>query len=411
MFRTVILAAFAAFPALGQDPPLPPIGNPPPPKPPPQKNVPKEEQTGATRTGHLEPYAIDLARDTARQSVVDRIPGERLGHTTTVMLGDGKTILAAYTRGPSYGPIQLRRSEDGGKSWSPRATTPASWRTCRDAPTLHRIVDASGKSRLFLFTGLYPIRVSRSDDDGATWTELEALRPPGGVEFGGLTAMSSILKLKDGTDAAFFHDDGRFIEGKGVTLDAPRFIVFKCLSKDGGLSWSAPVKVAQHAAADLAEPFAIRSPDGKEISLVMRENRRQRGSALCSSKDEGVTWTDAHEIRLAVTGDRHVARYGPDGRLLIAFRDMAGGSPTFGDWVCWVGTYTDLANNYPGQYRVRLMDNAQGADCGYGGVEVLPDGTFALTSYGHWDANDPEAAHVVCVRLKLSELDELSKGH
>jgi hypothetical protein len=400
MLRTVILAALAAFPALGQSPPSPPIGNPPAPQAPP-----KPVAGGAPRAGHLEPRALDLSRDTARQFVVDRVPGERLGHTTSVLLGDGKTLLVAYTRGPSYGPIQLRRSEDGGKTWSSRATTPASWRTCRDAPTLHRVVDAQGTSRLLLFTGMYPIRVSRSEDDGATWTELE---PVG--DFGGLTAMSSIERLRDGTHLGFFHDDGRFLSGKGVTLDAPRFIVFQSLSKDGGLSWSAPVKVAQHAAADLAEPCAIRSPDGKEISLVLRENRRQRGSALCSTKDEGVTWTEAHEIRLAVTGDRHVARYAPDGRLLIAFRDMAPGSATHGDWVCWVGTYADLANNYPGQYRVRLMDNAEGADCGYGGVALLSDGTFALTSYGHWDASVKAEAHVVCVRLTLTELDELSKA-
>lgn len=391
------LAALGASPALGQG--APPSGNPPP----------AQSPSQPPRGGHLEPLALDLAQDGSRRFVVDRVPGERLGPTTSVLLGDGRTLLVAYTRGPSYGPIQLRRSEDGGKTWSGRLATPASWRTCRDAPVLHRLADASGKARLFLFTGTFPIRVSRSEDDGATWTELEPVSFVGGGQFGGLTAMSAIERLKDGSHMALFHDDGRFIEGKGVTLDAPRFIVFKCRSKDGGLTWSAPTKAAQHGAADLAEPCAIRSPDGAEISLVLRENRRQRGSALCTTKDEGATWSEAREIRLAVTGDRHVARYAPDGRLLIAFRDMAGGSATFGDWVCWVGTYADLVNNYPGQYRVRLLDNAHGADCGYGGVEVLADGTFALTSYGHWDASVPEEAHVVCVRLKLEELDELAR--
>ena len=41
-----------------------------------------------------------------------------------------------------------------------------------------------------------------------------------------------------------------------------------------------------------------------------------------------------------------------------------------------------------GQYRVRLMDNTKGADCAYPGVEVLPDGTFVTTTYGHWDEGE-----------------------
>ena len=59
-------------------------------------------------------------------------------------------------------------------------------------------------------------------------------------------------------------------------------------------------------------------------------------------------------------------------------------SPTKGDWVAWVGTYDDIVAGREGQYRVRLMDNTKGADCAYPGVEVLPDGTFVLTTYGHW---------------------------
>ena len=48
------------------------------------------------------------------------------------------------------------------------------------------------------------------------------------------------------------------------------------------------------------------------------------------------------------------------------------------------------------------MDNTKDADCAYPGVEVLPDGTFVLTTYGHW--TEGEAPDVVSVRLKLEEL-------
>lgn len=388
------LALGASSPARGTQNPPPgnaPLGNPPlgsqPPAAPPR----------------LEPLAIDLSADTSRRVLVDRVPGEYLGPPSTVLLEDGRTLFVVYPKGPGAGPLVLRKSADGGLTWSGKLPTPMSWRTCRDTPTLHRLIDAQGKSRLFVFTGQYPLRMSCSEDDGQTWTELAPIG-----DFGGLTAMSSIERRKDGTYLGFFHDDGRFIAGKGVTLDAPRFIIFKCLSSDGGLTWSKPARVAQHAEADLAEPCAVRSPDGNEIALILRENRRQRGSASCSTRDEGVTWTEAHEIRLALTGDRHVARYAPDGRLVVSFRDMVKQSPSFGDWVVWVGTYQDLSNNYPGQYRVRLLDEPNGgADCAYSDVEVLPDGTFVLTGHGRW--NEGEEPYVMSVRLRLAELDELAR--
>ena len=110
---------------------------------------------------------------------------------------------------------------------------------------------------------------------------------------------------------------------------------------------------------------------------------------------------------LSATGDRHTAKYAPDGRLFVSFRDTTLESPTKGDWVAWVGTYEDIANGREGQYRVRLMDNHKAADCAYPGVEVLPDGTFVTTTYGHW--TEGELPYVVSVRLKLDELDKMAK--
>jgi len=37
---------------------------------------------------------VDLAGQTHRQVVVDREPGQYLGHPTTVLLEDGKTIIS-----------------------------------------------------------------------------------------------------------------------------------------------------------------------------------------------------------------------------------------------------------------------------------------------------------------------------
>jgi hypothetical protein len=52
------------------------------------------------------------------------------------------------------------------------------------------------------------------------------------------------------------------------------------------------------------------------------------------------------------------------------------------------------------------MDNHKDGDCAYPGVEVLPDGTFVTTTYGHWI--EGESPFIVSVRLKLSDIDALA---
>ncbi|MBL9076719.1 MAG: exo-alpha-sialidase [Planctomycetes bacterium] len=338
---------------------------------------------------------LDLDGERERQVTVHREPGQYLGHPTTVLLADGRTILCVHPRGHGRGAIVLQRSSDGGRTWSEPLPVPESWATSQETPTIHRLVDRDGRARLVLFSGLYPIRSSVSTDDGATWTPLAPIGA-----FGGIVAMASVVPLPGGEHAAFFHDDGRFATGSG---EATQFTVWQTRSRDGGLGWSAPTAVWSGTDLDLCEPGAVWSPDGKRLALLLRENARRRGSHVVFADAAAAAWSAPVELPPALCGDRHVAAYAPDGRLLVSFRDMAPDSPTRGDWVAWVGTFADLAAGLDGQYRVRLSRNWRGSDCGYAGVEVLPDGTFVLVSYGHWDAG--EAPYVRAVRLRLDELD------
>src|SRR5512145_1143796 len=114
-------------------------------------------QPAAPPRGYSIP-AIDLAADTARQVVVDREPGQYLGHPTTVLLEDGKTILCVYPKGHGRGPILYKRSSNGGLTWSERLPVPENWATSKETPTIHRVVDAAGKKRLIVWSGLYPAR-------------------------------------------------------------------------------------------------------------------------------------------------------------------------------------------------------------------------------------------------------------
>lgn len=348
---------------------------------------------------------LDLDGDVSRQVTVRQVARRYLGHPTTVLLPDDRTMLCVHPEGHGRGRIALQRSDDAGRTWTEPLPVPENWATSKETPTIHRLVDPSdGSARLVLFSGLFPIRSSISEDDGKTWTPLAPIGPAG-APFGGIVAMSSVVQLKNGHYAAFFHDDGRFFRnGQKRT----QFSLYQTRSSDGGRTWGEPTTIWTGSDVHLCEPGVIRSPDGGKLAMLLRENRRVRNSAVMFSRDEGATWTVPVELPRSLTGDRHVGRYGPDGRLLISFRDMAKGSPTRGDWVAWVGTFADIENGDHGQYRVRLSRNWRGTDCAYPGVEVLPDGTFVVTTYGHWEPGT--APFVRSVRVQLHELDALAAG-
>ena len=347
---------------------------------------------------------IDLAKQKHRQVIVDREKGQYLGHPTTVLLEDNKTMLIVYPKGHGRGGIVYKRSADGGRTWSDRLPTPKSWETSREVPTIHRVEDANGRKRLIMWSGLYPARLAVSEDDGSNWSQL---KPVG--DWGGIVVMGCLEKIKTGKGhyMAMFHDDGRFFKGVNTSAKNPIFTLYKTFSKDGGLTWSYPETILARNDVHLCEPGIIRSPNGQQLCVLLRENSRRRNSYVIFSNNEGRSWTPPRELPASLTGDRHTARYAADGRLFISFRDRTHETLTFGDWVAWVGTYSDILNGTEGQYRVRLMDNTKGADCAYPPVEILPDDTLVTTTYGHW--TEGESPYIVSVRLKLSELDTLAK--
>jgi len=359
-----------------------------------------EEPKGSPPRGYSIPI-IDLSQQKHRQVVVDREAGQYLGHVTTVLLEDNKTMIAVYPKGHGRGAIVMKRSDDAGLTWSERLPTPKSWATSKEVPTLHRVIDPQGVKRIIMWSGLYPARLAVTEDDGKTWSEL---KPVG--DWGGIVVMGCVEPLKTGKGhyLAMFHDDGRFFTARSRRTGT--MTLYKTFSTDGGLTWSDPDAIYKNDAVHLCEPGIVRSPDGKQLAVLLRENARRRNSHVIFSNDEGKTWTQPRELPGALTGDRHTGKYAPDGRLFISFRDTCLDSKTSGDWCGWVGTYDDIAKGREGQYRVRLMDNHVGRDCCYPGVEILPDGTYVATTYGHWTRG--EKPYIVSVRFKLKELDELA---
>ncbi|QEF99964.1 Lipase 2 [Stieleria maiorica] len=346
---------------------------------------------------------IDLSDDTGRQVIVDREAGQYLGHPTTCLLEDGKTMLCVYPKGHGRGGIVYRRSDDGGRTWSDRLPTPDNWSTSREVPTLHRVIGPDGTKRIIMWSGLYPARLAVSENDGLDWSPL---KPVG--DWGGIVVMGFVEALRTGKGhyLAMFHDDGRFFTENGKRTGV--FTLYQTRSTDGGLTWSTPESVYQSSDVHLCEPGCIRSPDGKRLAVLLRENARRKNSHIIFSDDEGKSWSAPQELPLALTGDRHTGKYTADGRLFISYRCQSPMQdrkhrPFEGDWVGWVGSWDDLVGGRDGQYFVRLGDNTKGADTAYPGVEVLPDDTIVTTTYGHWTKG--EQPYILSVRLKLSELD------
>lgn len=356
------------------------------------------------------PYTIpylDLDDQLYRQVVVDHEQGQYLGHPTTVLLEDGQTMLCVYPKGHGKGGIVYKRSVDGGLSWSDRLPVPENWSTSKEVPTLHRVIGPDGTKRIIMFSGLYPCRMAVTEDDGATWSDL---KPVG--EWGGIVTMGCVTDLKTGPGQymAMFHDDGRYFTGTPHQTKPVTFTLYKTFSTDGGLTWSFPEVIDSSSSHHICEPGIIRSPDGKQLAVLLRENTRQHNSQIIFSDDEGKTWSKHRDLPASLNGDRHTGKYLSDGRLIISFRSVQPKGLTAdhqGDWVAWVGTYDDLVQGKEGQYVVRLKDNKKGADCAYPGVEVLPDDTIVTTTYGHWSAN--QMPYILSVRLKLGELDGMAK--
>lgn len=213
---------------------------------------------------------------------------------------------------------------------------------------------------------------------------------------------SSIVRLKDGSSLGLFHRGSGI--GEGGTLQ-----VLQSITRDGGFTWSTPVLACDGTKLDgkhPCEPYVFRSPDGKELGCLMRENRRSGTSLVMFSHDEGQTWTQAINAPWGLTGDRHHGIRLPDGRLVIVFRNASPQSKDKGGFIAWVGTYDDIKEGKPGQYRVSLLKTFK--DGFYPGLHLLPDGTIVATTYANYRQEDIGCS-IVSVRFKMSEVDALAK--
>jgi hypothetical protein len=384
----------------------------------------RKRETWERHRGRLE--FVDISQQTHRHVIVAAgTPEVYQGHVTTALLEDGQTMFAVWgiNHGGPSGP--MARSDDGGLTWTRLdETLPANYRNHYNCPSIYRLSDPAGRERLWVFSAFllrqavdkHSGRVADahaknwmprlvSEDAGMTWREEAPLSGPGDDRFRNVMTFSSIARLNDGSYLGLFHGY------KGAWGKTP-VVVKQSITKDGGFTWSIPRIVADGemlGGKAPCEPYVFRSPDGTELCCIMRENRRLGTSLMMFSRDEGETWTTPVDTPWGLTGDRHQGVQLPDGRLVIVFRDMAPGSPTHSHFVGWIGTYEDIREAKPGQFRVKLLHSYAGGDCGYPGIHLLPDETIVATTYiRYWD--DDRKHSVVSTRFKIEGIDRLASG-
>jgi hypothetical protein len=336
---------------------------------------------------------VDISGETERHVIIAAGTEDIYqGHPTTLLLADDKTMFCVWSvnHGGPAGPMAV--SHDAGITWKRMDDMlPPGFKNHKNCPGIYRMMDMnSGKIRLWVFSAQPKMPRIMSEDGGKTWTEL----PPLGFEC--VMTFSSVVRLSDGNYMGFYHRQ------QGESL-----VVLQTKTQDGGMTWSEPQVIAAVEGKKPCEPFVFRSPNQKELCCLMRENNHKGRSLMMFSKDEGKTWSIPVDTPWGLTGDRHMGVYTRDGRLVIAFRDKALNSPTLNHFVAWVGTYDDIKNGRPGEYRIKLLHSFAGGDCGYPGMEIFPDGTIIATTYIKY-RDDKNKHSVVSTRFNIRETDKMA---
>ncbi|MBQ7099015.1 MAG: Ig-like domain-containing protein, partial [Oscillospiraceae bacterium] len=381
-------------------------------------------------------------------STIERAPGtdrQYLGQPDMIQTKTGR-LITAYPVGHGKGPLVMRISEDGGVTWTEKTDLPASWAGSQETPTLYTVT-VGGNERLLLITACpgwgtdsagnqYGFNVSYSDDNGDTWSEYEHFYSyfSDGDANDAIVAMASLVQLRD--------ENGNYIEkwmGVFHNYSYVNYKTYLTFDEAGNMQWSEPVPfLSEHRSIEsshqMCEIGMFRSPDGSRIIGLARSQSHMHLSTMIYSDDEGETWSEPVELPGSLAGERHKAQYDPEtGKLVITFREIwydknGDGAIASGDWICgdwglWVGTYEDLMNLNDGEYCVTIDEdftqNTYSGDTGYAGFVVLPDGTFVMNSYGHWDEDfskswtggvTTDLCYIRQARFKLEELENVLFG-
>ncbi len=355
---------------------------------------------------------LDISQDESRHVVIaEGTPDVYQGHPYLVQNPDESLLVVwCVNHGGHAGPIA--QSLDKGVTWQRiDEHAPEGYQEHINCPSIYRLVDGNGKAWHWVFTSQPYIARIVSGDGGRSWEEKEPLG------FSNVMAFSSIIPknpgVEDGKYIGFYHRR-RALDGTLFNEEPPqagRLEVAISETDDAGFTWSEPRTIADVPEKDLCEPFAFWAPDRNEICCLLRENSHKGRSMVIYSQDSGLSWSEPRDVAWELTGDRHIGVYVTNERLFIAFRDQAIDSETKGHFVGWIGSYDDIKNSQPGDYRVKLLHSYAKpwiGDCGYPGVAIFKDGSMLALTYIKYKDDECKNS-IVGTRFSIEELDQLVK--
>ncbi len=271
-------------------------------------------------------------------------PGGRRAISTfpsVTSLADG-SLLATYRVGSSKDAddetIELRRSSDGGQSWSePAAPFGATINDVRGSLKVayvtqlddqHLLVAAMWVDRQThpgkpLFNeqteGCLPMKILLADshDGGRSWSGWRVLPVP--AEIGPPSLTNPVLRLSSGRLAISietnknYNDSGKWFQ---------RVVCF--YSADNGQTWSDPATICQDPVAVIFnwDQRAGVYPDGRLVTFTWTYNSKTTEYLNIQrriSSDEGTTWSEPED--LGFTDQASHPAILPDGRIVLAWVD------------------------------------------------------------------------------------------
>ncbi len=194
---------------------------------------------------------------------------------------------------PRY--LVVRRSDDGGDTWGPISPIARPEREDCSQSDPVPIALASGEVVL-LFQDCDRLSVSRTGDDGATWTEPVAVAEAGSAIDGLRPGPGHAIQL-DGGPA-----DGRLVAAADRNVDGASEL-FLLLSDDGGATWYAGATyVTVDGDPDIDETAVAQLADGSILVSSRNGSAGLPGRVELVSEDQGETFAplaDGRNLRIA----------------------------------------------------------------------------------------------------------------
>lgn len=321
-----------------------------------------------------------------RRHPVARDPAWYLAWPDLALLPDG-TLVCVFARCTHHGDradagVRCVRSRDRGRTWDApvEAVEPSHGSPYWNNPRLTVL----GDGRLVLVVDRISadgregcrVHMAESLDAGRTWSRPRALPVEGMVP-------DRLLVCRQGAHA------GRWLlAAHRPSADGQSSAELVWRSDDQGVTWSAATTVAASRELWLCEGSLVELPDGALVCLMRENSGRGLDAFKCLSRDGGATWSSP--VAFPLPGcHRPVAGMLAGGEALITYRMSQGGKGWLGWWTqnacVALCTVESLAAPARGQACTRIMpldyDRSPAADCGYTGWVQYPDGEIVVVNY------------------------------